>query len=124
MRDYELMFLLDPRLTDDEASALTQEYQEMLQAAGAEVRPVEGWGRRKMAYSINKLSEATYVLFEVGIEEGANPFPELEQRMQQNEKVLRYLTVRTDAGRLRRRARDEEPEAETEAGQEQRKESD
>jgi small subunit ribosomal protein S6 len=107
MRKYELVFIMDPRLSDDEAGALSEEYREMLTAAGAEVAREESWGRRKLAYPIEKLSEGRYVLFAVEAEEGNNPFPEIEQRMQQNEKVLRYLTVRMDAGRLRVRGAQE-----------------
>jgi len=62
----------------------------------------ESWGKRKLAYQINKLSEGSYMLFHIRSESGG-VFDEVEQRMRQNERVLRYLTVRTDAGRLRHR---------------------
>ena len=56
----------------------------------------------RLAYPIRKLSEGYYVLYNVELESG-NPFPEVERRMEQNDKVLRYLTVRLDEGRLRER---------------------
>lgn len=102
MRTYELMFVVDPRLPDEEVVALADSYREMLSGQGGEVTKEESWGKRKLAYPIDKLTEGTYHLFYVSAED-ENPFPEVERRMQQNEKVLRYLTVRTDDGRLRYR---------------------
>lgn len=102
MRTYELMFVVDPRLPDEEVVALADSYREMLAGQGGEVTKEESWGKRKLAYPIDKLTEGTYHLFYVSAED-ENPFPEVERRMQQNEKVLRYLTVRTDEGRLRYR---------------------
>jgi small subunit ribosomal protein S6 len=116
MREYELMFVVDPRLTDEDTVALTDQYREMIQSAGGEVFKEESWGKRKLAYQINKLSEGSYILFFVRSDEGT-VFQEVEQRMRQNEDVLRYLTVRTDAGRLRHRAPREEQSAEADAAE-------
>ena len=111
MREYELMFVVDPRLTDEETVALTDQYKGMIQSSGGEVFKEESWGKRKLAYQINKLSEGSYMLFFVRSEHGG-VFNEVEQRLRQNENVLRYLTVRTNAGRLRYRApRNAEPES-------------
>ena len=101
MRTYELMFVVDPRVPDEEVVALTDDVKELLQSGGAEIAKEQSWGKRKLAYEINKLTEGKYVLLHVRAEEGVHPFPLLEQRMQQNEKILRYLTVRTDVGRMR-----------------------
>ena len=102
MREYELMFIVDPRLTDEEVVELTDQYKAMIETSGGEVFKEESWGKRKLAYQIDKLSEGNYTLFFIRSENGS-PFQEVEQRMRQNERVLRYLTVRTDAGRLRHR---------------------
>ena len=115
MREYELMFVIDPRLTDEEIVGLGDQYKEMIQAAGGDVWREESWGKRKLAYQINKLSEGSYVLFFVRSGDG-KVFDEVEQRLRQNENVLRYLTVRTDAGRLRIRPAKEEPVTQPEAG--------
>jgi small subunit ribosomal protein S6 len=103
MADYELMFIVDPRLSDEETVAVSDEYKELLTSLGATVTKEESWGKRRLAYEINKLNEGHYVLFHVDVT-GDNPFVEVERRLHQNEKVLRYLTVRMDAGRMRRRA--------------------
>lgn len=102
MKKYEIVFVADPRLTDEDVVGLTDEYKNMLTATGGTITKQESWGKKRLAYPIQKLSEAYYVLYNVELEEG-NPFPEVERRMEQNDKVLRYLTVRLDEGRLRER---------------------
>ena len=102
MKKYELVFVADPRLSEDEVVGLTDEYKGMLTASGGNIIKQESWGKKRLAYPINKLSEGYYVLYNVALENG-NPFPEIERRMEQSDKVLRYLTVRLDDGRLRER---------------------
>jgi len=116
MREYELMFIIDPRLTDEEIVSLADQYKEMIQSAGGEVHKEESWGKRKLAYQINKLSEGSYMLFHVRSEQGS-VFREVEQRLRQNERVLRYMTVRTDAGRLRYRGGSEQEAEESAAAE-------
>lgn len=125
MREYELMFIVDPRLPDEEVVEISDQYKEMIEAAGGDVYKAESWGKRKLAYPIEKLNEGNYTLFHVRTANGS-PFSELEQRMRQNEKVLRYLTIRTDAGRLRKRggsATEETEEQKTEASSSQTQDS-
>ena len=102
MSKYELVFIADPRLSEEDVVALTDEYKTMLTGSGGTIIKQESWGKKRLAFPIQKLSEGYYVLYNVELESG-NPFPEVERRMQQNDKVLRYLTVRLDGGRLRER---------------------
>jgi small subunit ribosomal protein S6 len=96
MRTYELMFVVDPRVSDDDVVGLTQDYWQMITAGGSEITKEESWGRRKLAYPIDKLNEGKYVLFYITSQDGKTSLAEVEHRMRQNDKVLRYLTVRTD----------------------------
>jgi small subunit ribosomal protein S6 len=96
MRTYELMFVVDPRVADEDVVTMTQEYKNMLTAGGSQITGEENWGRRKLAYPINKLNEGKYVLLYISSENGKTALPEVEHRMRQNDKILRYLTVRTD----------------------------
>ena len=105
MRTYEVVFVADPRLSEEEVVDLSQTVQEIIRSRGGEVIREESWGKRRLAYPINRLNEGRYVLLEVQTND-ENPLPEVERRMQQNEMILRYLAVRTDAGRLRRRVKD------------------
>ena len=105
MANYELVFLADPRLSDEEVVGLTDEYKALLTENGAEVTKEESWGKQQMAYEIDKLTDAYYVVLTLEADPEANPFPVVEQRLQQNDNILRYLTVRLDQGRLRLRER-------------------
>jgi small subunit ribosomal protein S6 len=96
MRTYELVFVVDPRVSDEDVVAMTQEYKQMISAGGSQVTKEESWGRRKLAYPIAKLNEGKYVLLGIESEGGKSSLPEVEHRMRQNDKILRYLTVRTD----------------------------
>jgi small subunit ribosomal protein S6 len=107
MRTYELVFVVDPRVADEDVVAMTQEYKQMITAGGSQVTKEESWGRRKLAYPIAKLNEGKYVLLGIENDGGKSSLPAVEHRMRQNDKILRYLTVRTDedlkraAGRVR-----------------------
>lgn len=104
MRTYELMFVVDPRVADEEVVTMTQDYKNMITAGGSQITGEENWGRRKLAYPINKVNEGKYVLLYIGSETGKTALPEVEHRMRQNDRILRYLTVRTDED-LKRAAR-------------------
>jgi small subunit ribosomal protein S6 len=104
MRTYELMFVVDPRVSDEDVVTMTNDYKNMITAGGSQITGEENWGRRKLAYPINKLNEGKYVLLYIGSETGKTSLPEVEHRMRQNDKILRYLTVRTDED-LKRAAR-------------------
>ena len=99
MRTYELVMLLDPRLSDEEVLGVTEDQKKMITAGGAEIVKEENWGKRKLAYPIGKLNEGKYILLGVKTED-KNPLPEVELRLRQNDKILRYLTVRTDQDRI------------------------
>lgn len=104
MRTYELMFVVDPRVADEEVVTMTQDYKNMITAGGSQITGEESWGRRKLAYPINKVNEGKYVLLYISSEAGKTALPEVEHRMRQNDRILRYLTVRTDED-LKRAAR-------------------
>jgi len=104
MRTYELIFIVDPRVSDEDVVTLTSEYRQMISAGGSEITTEENWGRRKLAFPINKLTEGKYVFFGINSPGGKTSLPEVEHRMRQNEKILRYLTVRVDE-ELKRAAR-------------------
>jgi small subunit ribosomal protein S6 len=108
MRTYELIFVVDPRVSDEDVVTLTNDYKQMIATGGSEITSEENWGRRKLAYPINKLNEGKYVLLNITSQDGKTSLAEVEHRMRQNDKVLRYLTVRTDEA-LKRAARRQRP---------------
>jgi len=96
MRTYELMVVLDPRISEDDATGLTGDIRKLLENSGGEILKTDVWGRRKLAYEIQKLKEGRYVLFYLSTEDGSHSLADAERRLQQHDQVLRYLLVRTD----------------------------
>jgi small subunit ribosomal protein S6 len=97
LRTYELALVADPRISDDDMAALTTETKQLITSRGGEVVREESWGRRKLAYPINKVTEGRYHFLYLQFEPSkAVLLPEVELRLKQNDKVLRFLTVRTD----------------------------
>lgn len=91
MRNYELMTLLDPNLQEEEISALLEKIKETITKNQGKTIKVNQWGKRKLAYEINKHSEAIYVIidFELDPENIAN----IERSIKFEEKIIRYLLV-------------------------------
>lgn len=96
MRSYELMYILDPRVSDEEETAIGEDVKALLTANGGEIVHEDKWGRRKLAYEIDKLKEGKYTLLYLHGEPEALNIQEVEFRMRQNDNVIRYMTVRTD----------------------------
>jgi small subunit ribosomal protein S6 len=97
VRTYELALVADPRISDDDFTALSTEYKQLISSRGGEILREESWGRRKLAYPIRKLTEGRYLFLFLQIEPAkAGLLREVELRLNQNDKILRYLTVRTD----------------------------
>ena len=107
-RTYELGFVVDPRQSDDAVQEITQKYRELIEGSGAEITEVDFWGRRKLAYEINKFNEGKYVFIYITAASTVPPFPEIERLMGQDERILRFLVVRTDLD-LKRAARKGKP---------------
>jgi small subunit ribosomal protein S6 len=122
-RTYELGFIIDPRISEEEAVALTDAVKELVTNGGAVVDKEESWGKRRLAYPINKLNEGRYVFLYLTIPEGGpNPLAEAEKRLNQNEKILRYLTVRTDKDLKRQASKGKVQPAESSESEERERE--
>ncbi len=94
-RTYELGFIVEPRQSDEDVQNLAVKFSEILETAGATITHTDFWGRRKLAYPIQKLNEGKYVFLYFS-SDTAPATPEVERLMRQSDKILRYLTVRTD----------------------------
>lgn len=94
MNRYELALVLSAKLSDDERTAVLDRAKDYISRHGGTVGETEEWGKRKLAYEIQKQTEAYYyfVQFEA---EGDTP-NELEGRMRIMDNVLRYLIVKRD----------------------------
>ncbi|MBO0613459.1 MAG: ribosomal protein [Pseudomonadota bacterium] len=94
MRHYEIVFLVHPDQSE-QVPAMVERYRGMVQESGGAIHRLEDWGRRQLAYPINKLHKAHYVL--MNIECGAETLAELESIFRFNDAVIRNVTMRMDA---------------------------
>ena len=99
-RTYELVFIVDPDVADDEVMKLSEGVQKIITGQGGSITKTEMMGKRHLAYEINHKKNGTYVLLEV--EGSGAEIAEVERRMRVNDQILRYMTVRVDE--MRRRA--------------------
>ena len=90
MRHYEIIFLIHPDQSE-QVPAMLERYKGMITAGGGQVHRVEDWGRRQLAYLINKLAKAHYLC--INIEADQAVMQELEHAFKFNDAVLRHLTV-------------------------------
>jgi small subunit ribosomal protein S6 len=90
MRHYEIVLLIHPDQSE-QVPAMLERYKGLVTAAGGKVHRVEDWGRRQLAYSIQKLAKAHYLC--INIECGKDVLNELETGFRFNDAVLRHLTV-------------------------------
>ena len=91
MRHYEIVFIVHPDQSE-QVPAMIERYKAVLTAAGGKVHRIEDWGRRQMAYMIDKLAKAHYVC--MNIECDQKTLEELEHAFKFNDAVLRHLIIK------------------------------
>ena len=90
MRHYEVVFLVHPDQSE-QVPAMIERYRSTIESAGGKIHRLEDWGRRQLAYPIQKLAKAHYVL--MNIECGTNELNELESAFRFNDAVLRNMII-------------------------------
>ncbi len=90
MRHYEIVLLIHPDQSE-QVPAMLERYKASITATGGKIHRLEDWGRRQMAYLINKLAKAHYLC--LNIECSKETLAELETAFRFNDAVLRHLTV-------------------------------
>ncbi|HVK54505.1 MAG TPA: 30S ribosomal protein S6 [Burkholderiales bacterium] len=91
MRHYEIVFIVHPDQSE-QVPAMVERYRGMVTAGGGIIHRLEDWGRRQLAYQIQKIHKAHYVLMNIECE--PNVLEELEHAFKFNDAVLRHLTVK------------------------------
>jgi small subunit ribosomal protein S6 len=92
MRDYEVVYIFKSALGTEDIDARLQRYHEKILAAeGSEITAVEHWGKRQLAYPIDRNENGYYVVAQFSTEPGA--LPEFERLLKLDEEVLRHLVV-------------------------------
>ena len=93
MNKYELMFIIDPTLTDDQKATVVENVKGII-AEGGEVVDVDEWGMRKLAYPIEKKTEGYFVVMQFN---GNPTLPkELDRRLRISDDCLRHIIVAKD----------------------------
>jgi small subunit ribosomal protein S6 len=92
MRHYEIVFIVHPDQSE-QVPAMIDRYKAVLATSGGKVHRIEDWGRRQMAYMIDKLAKAHYVC--MNIECDQKTLEELEHAFKFNDAVLRHLIIKT-----------------------------
>jgi len=93
MRHYELVLLVHPDQSD-QVVGMVERYIKLVQDNGGVIHRLEDWGRRQLAYPINKIHKAHYVLFNV--ETDGETLAELEELFRYNDAIIRSLVMRRD----------------------------
>jgi small subunit ribosomal protein S6 len=93
MRHYEIVFLVHPDQSE-QVSAMIDRYKSTVETSGGKVHRLEDWGRRQLAYPINKIHKAHYVLMNVECDQ--NVRDEIETAFKFNDAVIRNLILKRD----------------------------
>ncbi|MCE5180512.1 MAG: 30S ribosomal protein S6 [Betaproteobacteria bacterium] len=92
MRHYEIVFIVHPDQSE-QVPAMIERYRTLITSKSGQIHRLEDWGRRQMAYPIQKMHKAHYVL--MNIECDQETMDEIEHAFKFNDAVLRHLTIRT-----------------------------
>lgn len=93
MRRYELIFIVQPDLSEEETKTITDRYLQIITAQKGSIIKTEDWGKRRLAYDINKQSKGTYIL--VDFYGPGSMIREIERNLKIDDNILKFLTVKT-----------------------------
>lgn len=94
VHEYELVYIAQPDLDEEGMNTLSARFTQTISSFGGAVSNIEPWGRRTLAYPINKFFEGHYVLLRFNME--PNGAEEIDRLLRLNENIIRYLLIRTD----------------------------
>ena len=94
MRHYEIVFIVHPDQSE-QVPAMIERYRTLVTTKAGQIHRLEDWGRRQLAYPIQKIHKAHYVLMNIEVDQ--ETLDELEHAFRFNDAVLRHLTVKTKA---------------------------
>lgn len=95
LRHYETVFVLHPEMEEEKKEKLLEGLKRVVKKFKGEIKSIDEWGKKRLAYPIRKLKEGYYILINYSLfSEGLK---ELERRLKLNEQVIRFQTVKIDA---------------------------
>lgn len=92
MKAYELLFFVDPAITDEVRAGVMKRVEVAITENGGKIDNVDNWGKRKLAYEIDKLTEGDYTL--VNFHADPSQIAELDRILRINDAVKRHMVVR------------------------------
>ena len=95
MNKYELAVVVNAKLEEEERVAVIEKVKALVERFGGNVADVDEWGKRRLAYEIQKMKEGYYYF--IHFEADANVPGEIEQRIRIMDNVIRYLCVKQEA---------------------------
>jgi len=94
MRNYEIIFIVRPDVTEEDVDKLIAQMEGVVAGTGGQLEKVEKLGRRRLAYRVEKQREGIYVLFR--LQGSGDTVKEFERRLKVLDTVIKYLTIRID----------------------------
>jgi small subunit ribosomal protein S6 len=94
LRDYELVLVINPQLSDESYDGAIDKYSRFITSRGGSIEDTQRWGKKKLAYPIKHLSEGNYVLLKCKMKPASSR--ELEANIRISEEVLRHLLVKME----------------------------
>ncbi len=95
MTKYELCFVVNAKIEDEERAATVAKVQALIERFGGAITNVDEWGKKKLAYEIQKMKEGFYYFIQFNAETSAPK--EIESRIRIMDNVIRYLIVKQEA---------------------------
>ncbi|MDO8473757.1 MAG: 30S ribosomal protein S6 [Dehalococcoidia bacterium] len=92
LRDYELIYIVNPTVTEEQLPTTLDKVNKFITDKGGSVDKVDQWGRRRLAYSINRFTEGNYVSTKFKFTPRSTA--ELENHLKLTEEIIRYLLIR------------------------------
>ena len=94
MNKYELAVVVSAKIEDEERAAVIEKVKALIERFGGNVTNIDEWGKKKLAYEVQKMKEAFYYF--VSFEAEATAPAEIENRVRIMDNVIRFLCVRQD----------------------------
>lgn len=94
VRPYEALYIVDPELSDEDVTTITEKYKGVIEGQGGEVESINRWEKRRLAYEVKGRFEGIYVLMNFMGETAVEN--ELDRVMRISDDVLRHIIVRRD----------------------------
>lgn len=95
MRIYELIYIVKPDIPEEEIDGVAELVREVIEAGGGTIDKLDKWGKRRMAYRVQKYQDAVYVFVQYSAESFELP-KEVERRLRVSDPVIKFMTVRID----------------------------